>query len=109
MACNFFCDKDGKVSAIVCTREHRAKACSVCGKPSNKLCARCAKSVPDDKDTFDLCKVHADFFICPKCRHGHDRGPVNGVDAFRRLNCGETTVRKVLPTPNPTEPSEGGR
>lgn len=34
------------------------------------------------------------FFVCPKCGHTHTRGPVNGVDSYRCLNCGYVGPRK---------------
>jgi hypothetical protein len=78
MTCHVYNSPDGKFSAIICSRGHRAKACTTCGKPAGKLCdfklsgkkagktcdrpicERCAKSTPNGKgDTHDLCGIHA--------------------------------------------------
>lgn len=31
-----------------------------------------------------------DHFVCPICNVGHDQGPVDDVDSFRCLKCGQT-------------------
>lgn len=38
----------------------------------------------------ELQRHEPDSFLCP-CGASHDRGPVNGVDVYRCLRCGQTT------------------
>lgn len=35
-------------------------------------------------------------FTCPQCGASHDRGPVNGVDAYRCLGCDWSGLRPTL-------------
>lgn len=66
MPCRYYRSDDGQVTGIICSSRRRSRACSVCKRPSDRLC-----DYPDTKHKSGTC----DKPLCSECaRHvGPDR------------------------------------